>query len=81
MNAFAAAMAERVAEAQTSLQQARRSGDDYLASIRLGELESLAWLARDHDLHVPGLSADEPTEPVVDLRLPSEADASYQSRR
>lgn len=80
MNAFTAEIADRVAEAQASLKKARSSGDDYLADIRLGELDSLARLAREHDLDVPGLSPDEPTQPVIDLRMPHEADVPAKPR-
>ena len=42
----------RAVEAQASLDQARAEGDDYLAEIRLGEMESLARLAAEHAIRL-----------------------------
>ena len=42
----------RVTAARISLVSARAAGDDYLVSIREGELESLARLAEANDLDV-----------------------------
>ena len=55
MSEFASEISERVAQARASLAEAEATGDDYLVRIRVGELESLARLAADHDLTVPGL--------------------------
>jgi hypothetical protein len=55
MSELTTMLAERVAEARRSLVEARRSGDDYLVDVRLGELEELARLAREHDVVIPGL--------------------------
>ena len=41
---------ERVQAARTSLESARAAGDDYLAGVREGELDSLARLAQANDL-------------------------------
>ena len=41
---------ERVQAARTSLESARATGDDYLAGVREGELDSLARLAQANDL-------------------------------
>jgi hypothetical protein len=38
----------RLDTATKSLEEAQRDGDDYLAQIRLGELESLNRLAEEH---------------------------------
>jgi hypothetical protein len=55
MSEFASEIAERVAQASTSLEDARSEGDDYLVDVRIGELEELARVAADHDVEVPGL--------------------------
>ena len=55
MKQFHAAMRERVMGAVTSLDEARDNGDDHLVEVRIGELQSLAHLATEHDLHVPEL--------------------------
>jgi len=65
MTQFQAELRERVAAALTSLREAREAGDDHLAEIRVGELESLARLARDHDIPVDELGAYNPTEAVA----------------
>lgn len=48
MTEFLAEIAGRMAAAQRSLEQARADGDDYLISVRLGEIESLQRLRDDH---------------------------------
>ena len=55
MTQFHAAMQERALAAVTSLDEARHSGDDHMVEVRIGELESLAHLATEHDLRVPEL--------------------------
>ena len=62
MTQFHAAMRERAFGAVTSLDEARHSGDDHLVEVRIGELQSLAHLATEHDLHVPEL------DPFTDQR-------------
>ena len=57
MTEFHAEVSERVRSAVTSLDEARQSGDDHMVEVRIGELESLAHLAMEHDLHVPELSS------------------------
>jgi hypothetical protein len=56
MTEFHAEIRERVQQALESLEVARRSDDDYLVEVRVGELESLAHLAGAHGLHVPELA-------------------------
>ncbi len=55
MSEFANEITERVAQASSSLREAAESGDDFLADVRVGELEELARVAADHDVEVPGL--------------------------
>jgi hypothetical protein len=57
MTEFHAEVRERVLLAVTSLEEARHSGDDHMVEVRVGELESLARLALEHDLDVPELSS------------------------
>lgn len=59
MTEFHAEIRERVQQALESLEAARRSGDDYMEEVRIGELESLAHLAAEHGLHVPDLAPFE----------------------
>jgi hypothetical protein len=46
----------RIADTQRSLRQAREADEPYLAQVHLGELESLARLAVEHDVVVDGLA-------------------------
>lgn len=46
---------ERVRAARTSLVEARATGDDYLATVREGEIDALARVAAEHDLTIPEL--------------------------
>lgn len=46
----------RATRATQSLRGAQESGDDYLASVREAELESLARMASEHGLRIPELS-------------------------
>lgn len=62
MTEFHAEIRERVQQALESLEAARRSGDDYMVGVRVGELESLAHLAAEHGLHVPALAGYAPDE-------------------
>jgi hypothetical protein len=58
----------RAVEAQRSLAEARTTGDDYLAGIRLGEIQSLARLAAEHGLVLEGVA-----ESLADYGLPTPA--------
>lgn len=49
-------ISRRAARAVDSLRTAQESGDDYLASVREGELENLARIAAEHGLRIPELS-------------------------
>ena len=55
MTQFGAEVRERVLRAVTSLDEARDSGDDHMVEVRTGELESLAHMATEHELHFPEL--------------------------
>lgn len=56
MSEFAIEMAGRVARTTESLGAARAADDDYLVAVLYGELESLARVADEHDIVVPGLA-------------------------
>ncbi len=43
----------RVRDARAALAAARAAGDDYLAVVREGEIESLTLLAAEHDIVLP----------------------------
>jgi hypothetical protein len=57
MTEFRTEVRDRVLRAVTSLDEARNTGDDHMVEVRTGELESLARLATEHELHVPELTA------------------------
>ena len=52
MDEFTREIRLRIDEAAASLQQATEDGDEYLAEVRTGELESLGQLARAHGVVV-----------------------------
>jgi hypothetical protein len=56
MTEFHTEITQRATRAAQSLRTAQESGDDYLASVREGELENLARLAAEHGLRIPELS-------------------------
>jgi len=64
----------RAAEARQSLAEAHATGDDYLAGIRVGEIQSLARLAAEHGLALEGveesLAADGLPTPAPGIGLP-----------
>lgn len=62
MDEFTAQIGARVAAARASLATARADGDDYLVSVREGELDSLARLASSHGLTLIDLTALEQRE-------------------
>jgi hypothetical protein len=49
MSEFQQEIESRLETATRSLAEAERDGDDYLAQVRLGEIESLRRLAQEHD--------------------------------
>ena len=56
MTEFHTEITERATRAAQSLETAKESGDDYLASVREAELENLARLATEHGLRIPELA-------------------------
>ncbi len=56
MTEFHTEITRRASRAVQSLRTAQESGDDYLASVREAELETLARLATEHGLHIPELA-------------------------
>ena len=48
MSEFQREIKSRLESVRLALAEARRDGDDYLAQVRLGELESLERLAAEH---------------------------------
>ncbi|MEO5982185.1 MAG: hypothetical protein ABIQ13_07710 [Pedococcus sp.] len=55
MTEFHTEITRRASRAVQSLRSAQESGDDYLASVREAELETLTRLADEHGLHIPEL--------------------------
>jgi hypothetical protein len=58
VNEFRSEINSRIAETRDELSAAAASGDDYLVGVRLGQLESLARIAADHDLPLDGVEED-----------------------
>ena len=56
MTEFHTEIRRQAASAVESLNTARQTGDDYLASVRQSELENLARLADEHGLRIPELA-------------------------
>jgi hypothetical protein len=56
MSDFSTELRLRVTEAQQSLAEARETGDDYLAQLSLGQIESLARLATENEINVDGIA-------------------------
>jgi hypothetical protein len=56
MTEFHTEITQRATRAAQSLRKAQESGDDYLATVREAELESLARLADEHGLRIPELT-------------------------
>ena len=56
MTEFHTEIQRRALEARQSLAEARAAGDDYLAGIRLGEMQSLARIAAEHGVALEGVA-------------------------
>ena len=56
MSDFSTELRQRVVEAQSSLAEARETGDDYLVQLSLGLIESLARLATENQITVDGVA-------------------------
>ncbi|GAA3079689.1 hypothetical protein OHU17_09930 [Streptomyces goshikiensis] len=52
MDAFTAGLLQRIRNTQSDLEQARQTGDDYLADVEQAELEDLQRLAAEHGVPV-----------------------------
>ena len=68
MTQFESEIQDRLAETRASLDEAVAEGDDYLAEVRVGELQSLARLAGANGVDVPEELADDDT--LVNLLVP-----------
>lgn len=55
MSEFQIQLQARVHEAIRSISEAEASGDDYSVTVHRGELEGIAWLAREHEVPLPEL--------------------------
>lgn len=73
MSDFRHEISNRIAQTRGQLSQAEATGDDYLVEIHLGELESLARIAAEHDVSVDGveeaLAAHGLPTPAAGLRM------------
>jgi len=52
MSTFGLELGRRVIDARVALREAHDDGDDYLITIRTGELDTLVRLATDHGVPV-----------------------------
>ncbi|HVN12215.1 MAG TPA: hypothetical protein VMT69_08980 [Kineosporiaceae bacterium] len=68
MSDFHHEISHRIAQVRGDLSSAAEAGDDYLVEVHLGELESLARIAADHDVSIDGvgeaLAAYGPASPA-----------------
>ena len=55
MSEFHSEISNRIDRVRGDLARGAADGDDYLVEVSLGELESLARLAVEHDVRVDGL--------------------------
>jgi hypothetical protein len=55
---FRTQISNRIAQTRGDLSLAAAAGDDYLVEVSLGELESLARIAVEHDLPIDGAEED-----------------------
>jgi hypothetical protein len=55
---FRTEITHRIAQIRGNLAQAAATGDDYLVELSLGQLESLARIAVEHDLPIDGVEED-----------------------
>jgi hypothetical protein len=69
MDEFTREIRLRVDQASASLEAARAAGDEFLADVRTGELESLGHLAREHGVEVSLPEAIEPGGQHVEIDL------------
>ena len=67
MSEFRSEISSRIDSVKGNLAHAAADGDDYLVEVSLGELESLARIAVEHDIPVDGV--DEALAPYG-LRTP-----------
>jgi hypothetical protein len=58
VNEFRSEISNRIAQTRGALSQAAATGDDYLVEVSLGQLESLARIAVEHDLPIDGVQED-----------------------
>lgn len=56
MTHFGIEIRQRITSARAALQAAHEADDEYGVEVTLGELESLARVAADHDIVVEGVS-------------------------
>ncbi|MFF7686942.1 hypothetical protein ACFZB6_12375 [Streptomyces syringium] len=52
MDAFTAGILQRIQNTRTDLDQARRTGDEFLAEVEQAELDDLHRLAAEHGVQV-----------------------------
>jgi pyruvate/2-oxoglutarate dehydrogenase complex dihydrolipoamide acyltransferase (E2) component len=76
MDEFTREIRLRVDEASASLEVARAEGDEFLADVHTGELESLGHLAREHGVEVSMPEAIGPAGRPVEIDLTPAAEAA-----
>jgi hypothetical protein len=57
---FRSEIIQRIGRVRAELDAARAAGEEYLVEVHLGELESLARLAAEHDIHIGDAVVEEP---------------------
>ncbi|WP_431037348.1 hypothetical protein ACQYWQ_23890 [Streptomyces sp. P6-2-1] len=66
MDAFTAALLQRIRNTKSDLDQARRSGDDFLVDVDESDLDDLRRLAAEHGVDFDAVQAADhaPSRPV-----------------
>ncbi|WP_037869017.1 hypothetical protein [Streptomyces sp. SPB074] len=61
MDAFTAALLQRIRNTKSDLDQARRSGDDFLVDVEESDLDDLRRLAVEHGVDFDAVQAADPS--------------------
>ncbi|NEA40641.1 hypothetical protein [Streptomyces sp. SID11385] len=66
MDAFTAALLQRIRNTKSDLDRARRSGDDFLVDVEESDLDDLRRLATEHGVDFDAVQAADhaPSRPV-----------------
>ncbi len=60
MTQFRNEIIRRIGHVRAELDAAHAAGEEYLVQVHVGELDSLARLAAEHDIHIGDAAVEEP---------------------